>query len=170
MIFSPGTKDLGGQAERVNLFTLVHETAHQLSFNTGLLDRKGNLPLSILEGLATYVEMWRPGVKNAVGGVNLPRLQALRQSEDWIPITELLASDKAFKPETEQLAYAESWLLVHYLLRSTTRRRPRFREFLTQAQKAKDSADRVRIAEKTLGPLDRLEHEVKIEGRKYLHR
>ena len=65
------------QAERLNLFTLVHEIAHQLSFNTGLFQRTRVPPLCLSEGLATYVELWQPDVKNAIGGVNRPRLQAL---------------------------------------------------------------------------------------------
>jgi Protein of unknown function (DUF1570) len=166
--FRPEHKELGEQAERVNLFTLVHETAHQLSFNTGMLNRRSDLPLWALEGLATYVEMWRPGIKGSIGGENLPRLRALRESEDWIPIADLLADDKAFQPQTEQLAYAESWLLVHFMLRSVGRR-ARFRNFLTQAQGVK-KPDRLRIAEKTLGPLDRLEREVKHEAQKYFSR
>ena len=107
------------QAEKINLFTLVHETSHQLSFNTGLLDRGTPVPLCISEGLATYVELWRLGVKNAIGGLNRPRLLALRDAQDWIPIADLLADDKGFEPATEQLAYAESWLLVHHLMRAT---------------------------------------------------
>jgi hypothetical protein len=167
--FRPGQEGLAVNAERINTFTLVHETAHQLTFNTGMLDRRGDLPLSILEGLATYVEMWRPRVRNAIGGVNLPRLEALRQSQDWIPIADLLADDKAFKPETEQLAYAESWLLVHYMLRSGLRR-SRFRDYLARAQAVKSRDRRLRVAEQTLGPLDKIEHEIKIDGRKYLSR
>lgn len=167
--FRPGQAGLAAHAERVNLFALVHETAHQLTFNTGILDREGDLPLAILEGLATYVEMWRPRTKNAVGGVNLPRLEALRQSDDWIPVADLLAGDKAFEPQTEQLAYAESWLLVHYMLRLSARR-ARFRDYLAQAQRGKGRADRLKIAEEMLGPLDRLDHELKAEGRKYLSR
>ena len=136
--FHARQEGLRGNPERVNLFTLVHETGHQLTFNTGMLDRRGNLPLAILEGLATYVEMWRPGVKNGIGGENRPRLKALRQSEDWISLADLLADDKAFQPETEQLAYAESWLLVHYLLRSSTRQ-PRFRDYLAQCSNAQEA-------------------------------
>ncbi|MGC8640526.1 MAG: DUF1570 domain-containing protein [Isosphaeraceae bacterium] len=158
-----------GQAEQDNLLALVHETAHQLTFNTGMLDRGGNLPLAVLEGLATYVEVWRPRVRNGIGGVNLRRLEALRQSDDWIPVADLLADDKAFDPETEQLAYAESWLFVHYMLRSGLRH-SRFRDYLSQAQAAKTRDQRLRVAERTLGSLERLEHELKIEGRKYLSR
>jgi hypothetical protein len=165
--FRPRQQGLAIDAERVNLFTLVHETAHQLSFNTGMLNRPNMLPLSVLEGLATYVEMWRPGVKNAIGGINRPRLQALRDAADWIPVADLLADDRAFAPETEQLAYAESWLLLHHFLRSSTRQ-PKLREYLAQAQKAKKADERSRLAERTLGPLERLDRELKDEGRRYL--
>lgn len=165
--FRPRQPGLAIQAERVNLFTLVHETAHQLSFNTGMFDRKGTLPLCILEGLAIYVEMWRPGVKNSIGGINRPRLQAMRDVADWIPIADLLADGWAFAPETEQLAYAESWLLMHHFLRSSARQ-PRLRDYLTQAQGVKKPGDRARIAEKTLGPLAKVDREIKDDGRRYL--
>ncbi|MBV8309799.1 MAG: DUF1570 domain-containing protein [Planctomycetaceae bacterium] len=155
------------QAERVNLFTLVHETAHQLSFNTGILNRQVDLPVCVSEGLATYVELWRPGVKNAIGGVNRPRMEALRQAVDWIQIGDLLADDTAFEPKTAQLAYAESWLLVHYLLRAGSRQ-PRFRQYLAELAGSNKPADRTKIAEKTLGPLEKLDRELKDEARKYL--
>jgi hypothetical protein len=167
--FRPGQEDQEASAKRINLFTLVHETAHQLTFNTGMLDRRASLPLAVLEGLATYVEMWRPGLKDGLGGVNRPRLVALRQAEDWIPIANLLAEDKAFEPETEQLAYAESWLLVHYLLRSSIRQ-PRLRSYLVEAQAVEHRAQRLRVAEKTLGSLQKLDRELKDEGRRYLIR
>jgi Protein of unknown function (DUF1570) len=165
--FRPQQEAVAGQAERVNLFTLVHETAHQLSFNTGILNRQVDLPVSVSEGLATYVELWRPGVKNAIGGVNRPRIEALRQAADWIQIGDLLADDTAFEPKTQQLAYAESWLLVHYLLRSRSLQ-PRFRQFVAEVQVANKATERLRIAEKVLGPLAKLDHELKNEARKYL--
>jgi hypothetical protein len=167
--FRPGQRDLEVRAQRVNLFTLVHETAHQLSYNTGILDRTGDMPVCISEGLATYVEMWQPGGKSPIGQVNWPRLEALRHAEDWIPIRDLLADDKAFEPATEQLAYAESWLLLHHLLKSSSWQ-PRIREYLARAHVAEDSAAFARIAEQTLGPLDRLDREIKSDGRTFLRR
>ncbi len=158
---------LAAAAERVNLFALVHETTHLLCFNTGILNRQADVPVCVSEGLATYVELWRPGVKNAIGGVNRPRMEALRQAVDWIQIGDLLADDTAFEPKTEQLAYAESWLLVHYLLRASSRQ-PRFRQYLAEVPGSNKPADRTRIAEKTLGPLAKLDHELKDEARKYL--
>jgi Protein of unknown function (DUF1570) len=165
--FRPDQQALGAQAERVNLFTLVHETAHQLSYNTGILNRQANLPLCISEGLATYVELWRPKLKNAIGGVNRPRMEALRQAVDWVVIGDLLADDTAFEPKTWQLAYAESWLLVHYLLRASSRQ-PRLRQYLAEVQGSNKPADRTRIVEKVLGPLPKLDREIKEEARKYL--
>jgi len=165
--FRPQQQAIAAQAARVNLFTLVHESAHQLSFNTGILNRQADVPVCVSEGLATYVELWRPGVKNAIGGVNRPRMEALRQAVDWIQIGDLLADDTAFEPKTEQLAYAESWLLVHYLLRASSRQ-PRFRQYLAEVPGSNKPADRTRIAEKTLGPLAKLDHELKDEARKYL--
>jgi hypothetical protein len=155
------------QAEKISLFTLVHETAHQLSFNTGLLDRGTPFPLCISEGLATYVELWRQGVKNAIGGRNGPRLLALRDAQDWIPIADLLADDKGFEPESEQLAYAESWLLVHHLL-SKPARLPRFQAYLRQAKNVKTQAGWKGLAERTLGPLADLDRELKAEAKRLL--
>ncbi len=167
--FRPRQEAIADQAAPVkNLFTLVHETAHQLSFNTGILNRQADVPVCVSEGLATYVELWQPGVKNAIGGVNRPRMDALRQAEDWIQIEDLLADDSAFEPKTAQLAYAESWLLVHYLLRAKSRQR--FRHYLADLPGLNKPADRTKIADKTLGPLAKLDHEIKDEKRKYLRR
>jgi hypothetical protein len=159
--------ELAAQAERINLFTLVHETAHQLSFNTGLLSRANEPPLCISEGLATYTELWSPGIKNSIGGKNRSRLEVLRQAGDWIPIADLLAGDAPFEPETQQLAYAESWVLIHYFLR-TSARRPKLRDYLDQLRAARKPGDRAKVAEKALGPLARLNRDLKEEARKYL--
>jgi hypothetical protein len=156
-----------GQAERINLFTLVHEVAHQLSFNTGMLRRQVDLPLCLSEGLATYVELWRPGVKNSIGGVNRPRVEDLRRAVNWIQIGDLISDDTAFDKKTEHLAYAESWVLVHYLLRAKLRQ-PQFRQFVAEVQLANKGSERLRIAERSLGPLAKLDHELKDEARRYL--
>jgi hypothetical protein len=105
-------------------------------------------------------------VKNAIGGTNRPRLLALSLAADsdkpWIPIPELVADDKLFDSEQVQLAYAESWLLVHYLLRSRSRL-PRLRDYLagTVATPQGNLQARVKDAERHLGKLERLDREVK---------
>jgi hypothetical protein len=164
--FRPGKEGPAAAAERLNLFTLVHETAHQLSFNMGLFDRKNPPPLCLSEGLATYVELWRPGIKNSIGGINRPRLKALREAQDWIPTADLLNGDRAFEGESEQLAYAESWLLVHHFLRSSARL-PRWRDYLATIRAGTKPLDGLETAEKALGPLAKLDRELKEEARKY---
>jgi hypothetical protein len=162
--FRSSPDDLRAPAARANLFSLVHETAHQLSFNTGLLNAKNDPPLCISEGIATYVELWQPRVRNAIGGKNRPRLEALQDA--WIPLQDLLADDKAFAdPKTVQLAYAESWLLVHHLLK-TRSRLPKFREYLAAAPESSKPVDRVRLAEKYLGSLTKLDQDVKNAARR----
>ncbi len=132
-----------------------------------MFSRQADVPRCLSEGLATYVELWRPGVKNAIGGINRPRMEALRQAVDWIPIGDVLADDTLFDGKDQQLAYAEAWLFVHYLLRASSRQ-PRFRQFVSETQAANKASERVKIAEKVFGPLTKLDRELKDEARKYL--
>src|SRR5205085_2520136 len=46
-------RDLANDA---NISTIMHEVAHQLSFNCGLLNRQGDVAFWVAEGLATYCE------------------------------------------------------------------------------------------------------------------
>ena len=39
-----------------NITTLAHEGTHQLTFNTGLLNRQGDAPRAVVEGIALYGE------------------------------------------------------------------------------------------------------------------
>jgi len=166
--FRGGPKGPAEGAERLNLFTLVHETTHQLSFNAGLFERRNPPPLCLSEGIATYAELWQPSVKNSIGGINRPRLQELGDAGTWIPIADLLSNDKAFRGKDEHLAYAESWLFTHHFLRSSTRV-PKFRDFLA-AIRQESRPERARsVAEQRLGPLDRLDKVIKDEARRYLN-
>ena len=149
--------------ERVNLLSLVHETTHLLCFNTGLLSRNANVPAWVSEGLATYVELWRRN-KTKIGEPNRPWLFCLKEARNtdtpWIPITELVATDKTFDDEkTAQLSYAESWLMVHYLMK-TQQQLPKFQAYLAGVQTDKAAANRVEYAEKHLGSLKNLDKEL----------
>jgi hypothetical protein len=173
--FRPEREDLVANAPRINLLTLVHETTHQLTYNTGILNQAADVPTCISEGFATYAEMWVPTAKGSrvktkgsLGTANRPRLQAYINSrqagEPWIPLAELLANDEVFEnPKTEQLANAEAWLLVHYLLKS---RLAKFQAYLTKVALTKVAQDggktkRVDLAEKELGSLKELDRVVK---------
>src|SRR5262249_28705601 len=121
-----------------NRETLTHEATHQLTFNTGLLDRQGRAPLCIIEGLGMYGEVRRLTGRPEPGGINPTRLDNLarlqrRRGSSWIPLAELLREDGYLKgdagAEKRLLAYAQSWLLVHRQLKDPEQL-PRFRSYL----------------------------------------
>lgn len=159
--FRPDRARLGADAERINTFTLIHETAHLLCYNTGLLEAGRDIPVAISEGLATYAEMWTPPRdRTAFGRSKNPRLGVLADSDRWIPVARLLADDGVFDAkETEELAYAEAWLLVHYLVRQPEML-PKFRAYLTGMPKPGAGVGREAHAEKTLGSLKDLDAKV----------
>ena len=152
-----------------NTLTLVHETFHQLSYNTGLLDRRADVPLCLVEGLATYAETWRPGRRpgGTIGAVNARRRQALAQAgrggTGWIPLKAMLADDALVDAQaTAQVAYAEGWLLAHKLLKDPARL-VQLRDYLKEAPPAGDAAvaKRVERAAARFGDLDRLDRDIR---------
>ena len=158
--FRPRNADVEADAQRANLLSLVHEATHLLCFNTGLLSRNSDYPACISEGLATYGELWRRSDKTKFGLNNPLRLNVAKQAGEWIPIAKLLTNDELFTTEsTEQLAYAESWLLVHYLLRADNA--PRFRNYLAKLSSSTDPTKRQQLAEAALGPLSKLDKPIK---------
>ncbi len=158
--------DLNAEAERLNTLALVHETIHLLCFNAGLLDRGADVPVAISEGLATYGELWRPPRDpKRFGAINEPRLRGLANARNaqlaWIPIAQLIADDGLFrKPETTDLAYAEAWLLVNYLLK-TPAQLPKFQAYLAGLPKLVDAKKRVEYTEARLGSLEALNQGVR---------
>lgn len=148
---------------RANTVSLIHEATHQLTFNTGLLDREADVPLAIIEGLGIYGESRRPSGRPGIGARNLDRLPVLAraiQGEGLMPLEELL-DDKVFdNPALVQLAYAESWLLVYDLLHSRGRR-PRFRAYLDAIRRRRDPGHRLDDARRHLGDLELLDRELR---------
>jgi len=152
-------------ARRTNTFILVHEAIHQLTHGTGMLERGGDVPVAISEGFATYGELWRnAGREKILGHVNRPRLAVLSnpgEGRDWIPLDELLGTDELFyDPKTEQLAYAESWLLIYELLK-TRAATARLTKYLTAIKPRKNPGKRIEDAEETIGNLGKLDRDLK---------
>lgn len=163
--FRPDEGQPIANAERVNVFTLIHEGIHLLTFNTGLLDLKADVPRCISEGLATYGESWRPSNRQPFGLDNPFRVQALNDnpnlSDDWIAAEELFANDKLFDLEDKaQLAYAQSWVLAHYLLRTSTKV-PKLRSYLEALRQRRNADERITDAETHFGNLAKLDKELK---------
>lgn len=157
-------------AERVNSFTLVHESAHLLSFNCGMLAREADPPTCACEGLAAYVELWRPRSRDKFGLTNRPRLKALTEAgagpKGWIPAAELLTDDKFFEDDaTVGLAYAESWLFFHMMMK-TAAKTPALKAYLKSIPA--DPTKRLAQAERVLGSLSDLDRDLKRHARREL--
>ncbi len=149
-----------------NSETLAHEGIHQLTFNTGLLDREGDVPLCIIEGLGTYGETRKPIGPGDLGRPNLKRLDDLAKIQrqiPWIPVQELISDDtvlRSGKAGRVLLAYAQSWLLVHFLLK-TPAQVPKFRTYLKSIAPRTTREHRLEDASAHFGDLDALDRELR---------
>jgi hypothetical protein len=149
----------------MNLVNLAHEATHQLSFNTGLLNPRGDVPRSITEGLGMYSESRRLGGRTEPGQVNSLRLDhmaSLLQRKPWITVTDLLTDEKAaFGNTVDQviLAYAQSWLLVYHLMTEASRL-PQFQAYLKTIYGRTDQSHRLEDAKEHFGDLARLDREL----------
>ena len=161
----PGANPKAAIAEQDNTLVLVHEATHQLTYNSGLLNLKSDVPLCISEGLATYGETWSPRHHSGFGAVNLRRRKGLEQGRQqgvaWIPIATLLADDKPLTdPKAQQVAYAESWLLINKLLKDPARLHG-FRDYLQALKSQPDPTRRLELATAHLGDLGQLDKAVR---------
>jgi hypothetical protein len=149
---------------RANTIALMHEATHQLAFNTGLLDRRADVPGWLNEGLAMYAEVRSPtDARRRIGTRNDERLIVLREAGaagSWPRVADLFASDAPLDDaSTEQAAYALSWLLVYHLMQSPERL-PRFREYVDVVRGRRDPTHRAADAREFLGDPDELDAEL----------
>jgi Protein of unknown function (DUF1570) len=109
-----------------NISTVMHEAAHQLSFNCGLLNRHGDVPLWLAEGLACYCEPSVNGAWQGIGETNPIRASRLaRVKEAYLPLRDLIVNDNWLRTakNTDQvlLGYSQSWALFGMLMRDRPR-------------------------------------------------
>ena len=126
--------------------TVIHEATHQLSYNSGLQTRLAPHPLWFSEGLAVFFEP--PNLKTQagyqpIGAVSPLHLATYRRASGGrkvMKIEELVSHDRTFRNSaTIRLAYAQSWALTYFLIRT---RRGEFLSYLqTQGAKQSLSAD-----------------------------
>ena len=152
-----------------NVRVLAHEATHQLTFNSGLLNRKGDLPRAVVEGLASYSET-RPlhghGEPGKLNGALLDDLAHILRRAKWTTATDLLTDDNAaFGNTLDQrlLAYAQGWLLVYHLMK-TPARLPQLQAYLKTITTRTNNDRRYDDAERHFGDLDRLDQELRREA------
>lgn len=158
-------------ASPFNVATTIHEATHQIAFNSGLHTRYADNPRWLTEGMAMFFEVpdldSRSGWKT-IGRVNAPRRKDFRETSrsprEAVPLAELIRSDEVFLKEGKtRAAYAESWALTFYLLKT---RREDVVSYLKTIQKKPrliaDSPDvRLREFEEVFGESETLEREWK---------
>jgi len=126
-LFDIGAGGAAATDWRQNSATIVHETAHQLAFNTGVHNRLAPTPRWLAEGLATLFEargVWDSDDYRQLGDrINRGRLadfkqQAAGRTADWLP--RLIASDRLFQADPPA-AYCQSWALTFFLVETQPR-------------------------------------------------
>jgi hypothetical protein len=131
-----------------------------------LLNRTGDTPLCVVEGLGTYGESRKTVGPSDLGRPNVRRLEDLAKIQrrvPWVPARELLADDsvlRAGNTDRIMLGYAQSWLLVHYLI-NEPEALSRFREYLEAIAPRSKADHRLEDAQAHLGDLDRLDRELR---------
>src|SRR5206468_2757990 len=126
-----------------------------------------DVPKCISEGLAMYAEIRSATHRIPLGKVNDERLRGLaygqRQGNKWIPVERLLADDGPIDGDggagLQQLAYAESWLQVHWLMQEP--RVAGFRNYLDAIRGRDKATHRVEDARASLGDLARLDQDLR---------
>jgi hypothetical protein len=159
-----------GRSPQEDRGNLTHEATHQLTFNTGLLEREGNAPKCIIEGFGCYGEYRNPDRHPVQGLSNFVRLDTLKRQRrlkaGWIPLVDLFLKDDLFIPGADRLAislaaYAEGWLLVHHLMNDPSRL-PGFRNYLAAIKGRRPPAARLADAKAHLGDLATLDADLKL--------
>jgi len=101
--------------------TIVHETTHQVAFNTGLHSRIGQTPKWVIEGMATMFEA--PGIHDSKSAAAMTRINRnrylwfenfLKSRRQPHSLKDFIASDDPYASATLD-AYAEGWALTFFL-------------------------------------------------------
>ena len=158
---------LGGALK--NLRVLAHEATHQLTFNTGLLNRGGDVPAAIMEGLGCYGEARRLRGRSEPGLLNSERLDDLahvQRRAKWIKLADLLTDDSPATGanfDQMQLFYAQGWLLIYSLMNDPARL-PQLQGYFKTIFPRVDKKKRLEDAAKCFGDLDQLDQELRREA------
>jgi hypothetical protein len=145
-----------------NLSTMMHEVAHQLSFNCGLLNRDGDVPVWLAEGLAVYCESTVNGAWQGIGESNPSRARALAAALQgrggFLPLQKLVGSDdwirKAKTVNEVVLGYAQSWALFRLLMEEQPKK---LKAYLEMIHPRRANEHRLGDFGAAFGSLERLE-------------
>jgi hypothetical protein len=163
VVFDLRSVGSGRTAGLENLRLIAHESTHQLTFNTGMLNRQGDTPRCVVEGLAMYGEKHDSLGHSAPGQLDFRQIGILTEGNRrslWFPIAQLLVEEQPFFGPRRGLAYAQAWVLIDLLMTDRVRREA-FRGYLEAIRPRTDARQRRVDAEKHLGNLDQLDRDVR---------
>jgi hypothetical protein len=143
------------RAGLLNTITTFHESTHQLTFNAGMLNRVGDVPRCIIEGLAVYSEVPGSSGRYEPGRIYRRQLDGVaisRRLQRSVGVSELLQNDKV-------TPYSHSWLFVHFMLNQADRL-PQLRAFLKTIYPRSDGKHRLEDARAHFGDLDVLDRDL----------
>ncbi|MDA0837884.1 MAG: DUF1570 domain-containing protein [Planctomycetota bacterium] len=148
-----------------NVTTTVHECLHQLAFNLGVQEMKGDVPKWIGEGLATFFETASYGSLLQIGQVNKERLEfyhRIRQAGPLIPMEVMVGRDEIYdlsSPGAASAAYAQGWGMVHYFFEKKEKEFLQFLQMLNKKNGNSDPPVRIRDFEAAFGNLKNIEQD-----------
>jgi len=134
--------------------TIVHETTHQVAFNTGLHSRIGQTPKWVIEGLATMFEA--PGIRDSQKNTS-PKSRINRSRFVWFgnymqsrrkphSLVDFVATDDLYSSATLD-AYSEGWALTFYLAETRHASYGRFLKSIVQRNPLKPYTGSERVAD-----------------------
>jgi tetratricopeptide (TPR) repeat protein len=135
--------------------TIFHEYAH-------VLFDAPHAPLWLREGVSDYYSTVRlkEDRRHVVLGTLVPS-HVSRVWRTWVPLNQIVSASRAsnsWDGEAGQAFYAESWVLVHYLIRGTSARGAQIVEFLERLRRGEDESS---AFEHAIGPLARIDAELR---------
>jgi len=113
--------------------TLIHETIHQLAFNSGLHSRMAGNPRWVVEGLAVVMETGAlesavaNGAQDRINRNRLDHFLQYRQTRRQGTIAEYISGDERLYISQPLDFYSEAWALTFYL---SEQRRPEYLQYL----------------------------------------
>lgn len=134
--------------------TIVHETTHQVAFNTGLHSRIGQSPKWVIEGLATMFEA--PGIRDSQKSAS-PKSRINRSRFVWFgnymqsrrkphSLENFLATDDLYASATLD-AYSEGWALTFFLAETRHASYARYLKSIAQRNPLKPYTAAERVAD-----------------------
>ncbi|MDP6357748.1 MAG: DUF1570 domain-containing protein [Planctomycetota bacterium] len=158
-------RKLANYYKNENVTTTVHECLHQLAFNLGVQEMRGDVPKWVGEGLATFFETATYGSLAQVGKVNKDRLglyRKVRKAGPLIPMEIMVGRDEVYNlssPGAASAAYAQGWGMVHYFFAKKEKEFLRYLQMLNKKNGNSSPAVRARDFEAAFGNLKTIERQ-----------